>query len=177
MRTFAAPAVLPALALAGCGGDVPTATAPDAPALARAGAASQARPVKGGCETPFTSSPLAPPVFRVTETGTGHLSHLGGTTVSEVIDLNPEAGTQAGEITFTAASGDVLRGVIAGTNAPIGSDSGSYSDALTFPGRTGRFARATGHASAEGAADLASNTASSTLVGGIAHDLSDQGHP
>ncbi len=163
--------------LAGCTRESPTVVATDAPALGRAGAASQtpkSRPIKGHCELAVTPLPSAPPIIRQTDTGPCQLSHLGRAIFDGVLELNLATGTQRGERTLTAANGDVLRVVSIGTSAPSGPGLVSFVGTFTFVGGTGRFEKATGQARGEGTANLATRTTSLALDGWIAYDASDR---
>lgn len=176
----AAPAILLALALAGCSGDAPAPTAPNAPVLARAGLKHPmpaTRPITGHCETTFNPPPLPPPpVHRQIDTGTCQLAHLGRTSFYSVKDINFALGIQTTtEARFTAANGDVLRAVGSGTSAPGGPGRVRFSATLTFVGGTGRFANATGEIHIVGEANLATRTTALEIVDGwIAYAASDR---
>lgn len=174
MRTSAASAVLFTLVLAGCDADSRTLTAPEAPGLAGAGTTHQALEalaLTGHCETTFNPPPLPPPpVHRQIDTGTCQFADLGRMAYHGVQHINFAAGTQAGDRTFTAENGDVLRAEGVGTSAPSGPGRVSFTGTFTFVGGTGRFANATGHARVEGVADLPTSTASFTIDGWISYD-------
>lgn len=175
----AVPAVLLTLALAGCGGDSPTATSPENPALARTSGKSQMlvqRPMTGRCETVLAPTQvLGPGVIRQLDTGTCQLSHLGRAAFSSDKVIRITAGTQTAEATFTAANGDILRAVGAGTSAPSGPGLVSFAATLTFVGGTGRFAQATGQVRTQGTSSLVTRTAALEIVDGwIAYDASDR---
>ena len=174
----AVPAVLLTVALAGCGGATPTAIDPETPALARTAAKSQRlvqRPITGHCETVLAPiQVLRPGVVRQVDTGTCQLSHLGRAEFTSDKVIQIAAGTQTTEATFTAANGDILRAVGAGTSAPSGPGLVSFSATLTFVGGTGRFSHATGQARVEGTANMITRTASLELDGWIAYDASDR---
>ncbi len=174
----AVPAVLLILA-AGCSGDAPAAADPNTPVLARAAARSQMlvpRPLAGRCETVLAPTEvLRPGIVRQVDTGSCQLSHLGRAEFTSDKVIRLAAGTQTTEATFTAANGDVLRAVGAGTSAPSGAGRVSFTATLTFVGGTGRFAQATGQVRTEGTANLVARTASLEIVGGwIAYDASDR---
>ena len=178
MRALVPSAVSLLLTLAGCAGGAPSATTLDASASLSRSAAAQtpaALPIKGHCELTFNPPPLPlPPVHRQIDTGTCWFSHLGRTALYGVQDINFAAGTQSGERTFTAANGDMLRAVHAGTSAPSGPGLVSFVTTLTFVGGTGRFANATGQMTGEGTANLITRTTSVTNEGWIAYDASDR---
>jgi hypothetical protein len=135
------------------------------------------RPISGECylRTLATVPYPAPPNFRQDVTGTCQLAHLGHTTVHFVQVVNFATRTQQSlELTYTAANGDVLRAASAGTSLPTATGV-TFSATITFIGGTGRFANATGHAHAEGAADLVAGTSWYTLDGWIAYDAAQQG--
>jgi hypothetical protein len=180
MRASVTATLMFALVLVGCNGDgvlitgpaarLPSIAIPDTPAFDRDGSGRE-RPLEGRCATVFEPPTLPPPpVVRQVDNGNCQLSHLGQTALQEVENINFAAGTQTGELTFTAANGDILRAVNAGTSALSGPGRISFSATLTIVGGTGRFANATGQAHEVGVADLTTNTASFTLVGWIAYD-------
>ena len=178
MRTANVPVALLAAALAACGpADSSTITAPAAPAPARAAAAAlPMRPLAGSCETVLAPTQFVRPgVIRQVDTGVCHLSHLGRTRFYSTKLINVVAGTQTTEATFTAANGDVLRAVGAGTNTPAGPGRADYAATLTFTGGSGRFARATGRATVRGQADLVARTSALTLEGSVAYAAADRG--
>ena len=140
--------------------------------------ASGARPIKGHCELTFNPPPLPlPPVHRQTDTGTCWFSHLGRTALDGVQDINFAAGTQSGERRFTAANGDVLYAVHAGTSAPGGPGLVRFVTTITFVGGSGRFANATGRMTGEGTANLITRTTSVTNEGWITYDASERSDP
>ena len=153
----------------------------DASAAIRTRAAVQppdARPIKGHCELTFNPPPLPlPPVHRQIDTGTCWFSHLGRTALYGVQEINFAAGTQSGERRFTAANGDELRAVHAGTSGPGGPGLVRFATTITFVGGTGRFANATGRMTGEGTANLITRTTSVTNEGWISYDASDRSEP
>lgn len=174
MRASLPSALLFSLALAGCAEDATRITGPLVPGDAVHGLV--ARPLDGGCETTFNPPPLPlPPVHRQVDTGTCQLSHLGRVSLYGEQDINFAAGTQSGVRTFTAANGDVLYAVNAGTSAPGGPGLVNFSTTLTFTGGTGRFEHATGQAHATGTANLIARRTVLTITDGwIAYDASDR---
>lgn len=178
MRNSAISAFL-LIILAACAGTSVPVTPPDEaelPATTAARNSSQSRPISGVCETTFNPPPMPlPAVHRQTDTGSCQLAHLGQTDLIGVQDINLAAGTQSGERKFTAANGDILRAVHSGRSAQSGPGLVSFSATLTFVGGTGRFAHATGQARAEGTANIATRTASFTIMDGhITYDASDR---
>lgn len=168
-----------ALALAACGDDpVPVAagTPSGAESSARASvdpaqASDAERPLSGPCETTLDPAiPVAPGVIRQVDRGTCTLSHLGRADFLSDKTIQLMAGTQTTVATFTAANGDVLRATGAGTNALVGPGRGRFTATLTFVGGTGRFAGATGTATAEGETDLVARRASLTIEGWVRYD-------
>jgi hypothetical protein len=169
---------LSTLALAAC----TDSTNPVSPTNARAPGlasltrdASPARPISGSCDLTVTPLPSAPPILHQTDTGTCDVSHLGRTAFAGVLELNLATLTQHGERTLTAANGDILRIVSVGTSTPAGPGLVHFAATLTFVGGTGRFANATGEASAEGTANLVTSKTQMTFEGSIAYDASDRG--
>ena len=181
MRIFTAPIALIAIALAGCG----TETGPTGPGLSISSHAERfaasslvSRPFSGDCELSFTPPPFPPPpVFQSTDTGVCQFSQLGETAFYGVQQINFAAGTQSGERTFTAANGDILRAVHAGTSTPIGPGLISFRATVTFVGGTGRFAHATGQATGWGTANLATRISVATFEGSLTYDASDRSRP
>jgi hypothetical protein len=171
--------LVPALVLAACSGDSPTAPRADARAVsvARAGASPAARQITGRCElrTLATDPYPAPPVFRQTVTGSCMFSHLGRATVHFIQVVNFATRTQHSlELTYTMADGDVLRAASAGTSTPIPSGVAFYAT-INFIGGTGRFANATGQAQADGTASLVNGTSQYSLDGWIAYGAAGRG--
>lgn len=81
------------------------------------------------------------PGVSLTGVATGNATHLGRYTRTETILLGA-GGTFTGDVTFTAANGDLLTADIAGAFTSLTTASGTY----TFTGGTGRFEGATGTA-------------------------------
>jgi hypothetical protein len=176
MRTYDAPVILLALALAGCRGESPAVTAPDSRSFARsadAAVVAAPRPLEGRCEVTFTVLPSTPPVVRQADTGTCQLSHLGASTTVGAQTINFATLTQTSERTFTAANGDVLRTTGVGTSKP-GAEPGTidFDATLTVVGGTGRFANATGQVHDWGTANVVTRAVSFTLDGWVAYDAS-----
>ena len=178
MRTLLVTAVPLLCVIVGCVDGARTLTVSDASADVAPSVAieaSGARPIKGHCELTFNPPPLPlPPVHRQIDTGTCWFSHLGRTALYGVQDINFAAGTQSGERTFTAANGDMLYAVHAGTSAPGGPGLVRFVTTITFVGGTGRFANATGRMTGEGTANLITRTTTVTNEGWISYDASDR---
>ena len=178
MRTLTVSAVPLLFTLVACAGSGPTIAGPDASVSSDANAATETSPVrsiKGHCELTFNPPPLPlPPVHRQIDTGTCWFSHLGRTALAGVQDINFAAGTQSGERTFTAANGDILRAVHAGTSAPSGPGRVDFVTTITFVGGTGRFANVTGQMTGAGTANLITRTTAVTNEGWILYDASDR---
>jgi hypothetical protein len=180
MRPFTARTVMLTLVVVGCSGEAPTEAGREAngPTLSRQNAAAGAlvsRPLSGRCETQFPAIPFPPPpeLLQIV-TGTCQLPHLGRTTLLIVQTVNFVTGAiSSTETIFTAANGDVLRAVDAGTSLPSGSAGVTFSGTLTFVGGTGRFTRATGTVSFAGAAEFVTNTGFFTVDGTLTYDASD----
>ena len=178
MRALTVPTLPLLFTLASCADGAAAIAAPDASAVSGVSAAAvppDARPIAGRCELTFNPPPLPlPPVHRQIDTGTCWFSHLGRTALYGVQDIVFAAGTQSGERTFTAANGDVLRAVHAGTSAPSGPGLVSFVTTITFVGGTGRFANATGQMTGAGTANLLTRTTIVTNEGWIAYDASNR---
>jgi len=134
-------------------------------------AADAERPLSGRCETTLDPAiPLGPGVIRQVDRGTCTLSHLGRADFLSDKTIQLMAGTQTTLATFTAANGDVLQATGAGTNTLSGPSRARFTATLTFVGGTGRFAGATGSATAEGETDLVARRASLTIEGWVRYD-------
>jgi hypothetical protein len=172
MRASTAPAVLLALALAGCGTDAPTAPLPEASALDGALASRQEapqRPIKGRCESTYAEPPVfAFPFLRQVSVGTCQFTHLGRTGQHTVQELNVVTGIAVSEITFTAANGDLLYATSIGTGTPAGPIT-TFAGVSTITGGTGRFTTATGVMDVAGTVNTVTGDASITYDGWIAY--------
>ena len=107
-----------------------------------------ARPFKGHMAGTITFSPdqtLPPPGFWIDTAAVGRVSHFGRTTLS---GGHVAANAFAGEMTLTAANGDMITMSYAGAGAiPADIQIGDWYDTTsenTITGGTGRFAHATG---------------------------------
>lgn len=98
-------------------------------------------PFKGTGTAQVVNVQPVPAGIAMTAVATGHSTLLGEYSRVETIVVGP-GGSFTGNVTFTAANGDELRGAIAGAFTSAATAAGSYS----FVGGTGRFANATGTA-------------------------------
>jgi hypothetical protein len=173
MRAFTVPAVLLALALAGCGADAPTAALPDASAFGSALAnrhAAPQRPIQGHCDAETVEvEPISPTVISRVSVGTCQLSHLGRTGLLSVARTNLITLEQEAEHTLTSASGDLLYATSAGTGTLTPPATINFAGVTTISGGTGRFANATGVMQAVGTSNLAAGHSSFTYDGWIAY--------
>jgi hypothetical protein len=172
MRIATTPAVLLVLALVGCGADSPTAPVPDTPALDRASAAHRAapeRPMRGRCEASYAEPPVFEfPLLHIVSVGTCQFTHLGRTSQRTVQVLNVLTGVAVSQITFTAASGDLLYATSIGTGTPDGPLT-NFTGVSTITGGSGRFADATGQMDVAGTVNTVTGDASLTYDGWIAY--------
>jgi hypothetical protein len=128
-------------------------------------------PISGECETTFDPPTLPPPPIRMqTDIGSCRLAHLGLAEFHSVKEINIITGTQTtSAATFTAANGDVLRAVGAGTSAPVAPGQIGFSAKLTFTGGTGRFADARGEVDVTGVATPATTSAVMEMTGWVSY--------
>ena len=178
MRPFTILLVPFTLALGGCSDGLSAPTVPaelhSAP-VASVAVSEDGLPLKAYCEASFgRPQVLAPGVLRQVDTGTCRMPHLGRTTFHSDKVINVAAGTQTMNVTFTAANGDVLRATGSGTNSLARPGLVRFTANMTFAGGTGRFANATGHAVAEGEANLVEGTSWMQLDGVLSHDAADR---
>ena len=101
-------------------------------------------PFKGNAEGAIVNATPDPGGLVVTVVADGYATHLGKFSREELLLLNPNTGTAAGTIVFTAASGDQLFGTVTAQFTSATTVVATY----TFTGGTGRFANATGEADA-----------------------------
>jgi len=153
------------------------------------------RPLKGDCHTTF--SPIAPPasgtcpVFEAVPSafisiqGTCQLTHLGQSTTDAnqqlvfALDAHGQPVLANGQpvvsrlvncAAFTAANGDRLEfTAVASTSAGPAGATAVFNGSLSFTGGTGRFAKASGTASIDGAADLATSTGQFAVDGSVVY--------
>ena len=153
---LALPATVIALTLAGCSTDtITTIEEGSLGSIAVSTSANVDRPWTGSCDVlpVFTSETT------LTYTGTCQLAHLGRATVSADQTLgspDPTTGVIAytNIATYTAANGDQLRVLGAGTATPNATGV-TLAGSETADGGTGRFADASGSATLAGAVVLA----------------------
>lgn len=113
---------------------------------ASASAGTKARPFQGYMVGTITFSPGAPgplPNLWVTTNAVGDVSHMGASTM---LSLHAAANAFGGEMTLTAANGDMIEGTYVGSGT-IPSDIAigdwyEVSSDTTITGGTGRFANA-----------------------------------
>lgn len=101
-----------------------------------------------------------------------YLGHFTGTVehCTQVQDFQTrEVTTSDGVLVFTAANGDELWGIYAGTPAP----DGGTNEHMTFTGGTGRFASASGGGIGHAVCDRQTGTCVFEFDGTIAFDASD----
>ena len=97
-------------------------------------------PFKGSAKGAIVSALPDPAGVVLTVLANGNATHLGRFSREEILLFNPATGTVAGSISFTAANGDRLSGVVAGGFTSPTTAVGTY----TFTGGTGRFENVTG---------------------------------
>jgi hypothetical protein len=130
-------------------------------------------PIKGNL-TIVTGPPISfiPPILTQYRFVTGNVSHLGNCTgrVVDHLDLTffPSPLGFVDDFTLTAANGDTITGVGTGKLVLNGA-TGFYdfTEAIVITGGTGRFAGATGSATAVGQADPTSGLTHESLEGTI----------
>jgi hypothetical protein len=128
------------IALAGCAGDMPTASV--APSHADRLIAGTARPWTGGCDV--NAQITGPTTFLIA--GTCEVAHLGRTSVVTQETIDWATGAFTNTSTYTAANGDRLYTTGSGV-ALFGADgTGAATGTWTAVGGTGRFADASGSA-------------------------------
>jgi hypothetical protein len=99
-------------------------------------------PFQGSAEGAAVGVSPDPAGVVLTVQAEGNATHLGRFSREETILFNPSTGALTGQITFTAANGDELFGIVEGGFVSPTKATGTY----TFTGGTGRFADATGGA-------------------------------
>ena len=176
MRAPTAPAVLLALALAGCTESAPAPLAPSTPALAAVSSApaaarrATALPFRGMLEARETGQfqPATGTVL-VRLLGTGTATHLGRYTLAADFTLTPATSTAAGQLTLTAANGDILTATFAGRSVTT-AGMVAIVETATITGGTGRFAGATGSFVLERSLTRATGLSSGAFEGTISLD-------
>ena len=131
------------------------------------------RPIKWeavGTFTPPTVISLAPLTVFFVATGTAEVSHLGATQFVFPHYFFPLSGTFSGDLTITAANGDLLIAHVTGRISPTGVPGvNAIQEDAVFIGGTGRFENATGTAVETGVVDTAALTVSVTGEGTISY--------
>jgi len=77
-------------------------------------AAGEQVPFDGRLAGDATVEPLVPPFVLVTTQATGHATHLGRFTYTELATVNTQLHMGTGTFLFTAANGDTLFGTLSG---------------------------------------------------------------
>lgn len=110
--------------------------------VAAPASADHPAPFRGRATGAITAaSPVTLGLLLQTE-ATGEATRLGEFSRTEVLVLDPAASTVAGQVTFRAANGDALTGLVTGRFVSATQATGYYR----FTGGTGRFAGASGKA-------------------------------
>ena len=185
------------LSIVSCSERSPLAPTVDAGAALQLGsleAKQVARPIKGDCTTTIEFLPPGaqgqcvafqpvPSAF-IAISGECRISHLGRTNVSAIQQLvflldgsgrpviiggQPLVIALNNCSTLTAANGDELTHTTTGIVAPIGPVDVAFTGPMTFVGGTGRFAGASGAATFNGTASLATNTGAFSFEGMVAY--------
>jgi hypothetical protein len=179
------------LSIASCSDRAPLAPTDQAGAARQPGSLQSnqhGRPIKGQCTTTITFLEpgaegqcaaflpvLASAFIRID--GACTVSHLGRTNVTAIQQLLFELDQNGVPVvtalrncsTLTAANGDALTHTTTGVVAPAGPADVSFTGPLTFTGGTGRFAGASGSATFNGTASLATNTGAFSFEGTVAY--------
>jgi hypothetical protein len=141
-------------------------------------------PLTGTCTSQDAQLPvLTFPFLDQVITGTCQFSQLGRADMHLVQRVNVTNGAQTGQVTFTAANGDALRGNASGGSTPTGPKTLAFFGVTTITGGTGRFANATGSLQLTGTLSFEQTvavgigTAFSNYVGRISYDASDRSRP
>jgi hypothetical protein len=118
------------------------------------------------------------PVLTVEILGTGNATHLGRyTTEQSHCAAPPSLAFTDGEFTFTAASGDQIRGTYFGEFVPLDPPLFTIDGHFSITGGTGRFTGATGGGEASGVQNLATGDVTVSLVGTISSVGSNRRRP
>lgn len=156
------------LALAACGPEI--SGPPAFENEVRHSAVAQDRPFRATCQMQIQPpTPLGPGLISQVDAGECQALHLGKATLVSDKVINLIAGTQATQITFTAANGDVLRADGTGTNVMVAPGIVQFTANMTFVGGTGRFANASGQATINGRANLAQATSAMVMEGSVTY--------
>jgi len=126
-------------------------------------------PIKGRFSAILASTgPGSHPIYIQ---GTGNASHLGKTKFNLGNTFDFSSGIPPfpakGDIVFTAANGDQLKGKFTGTMTPTGSTSSSISFTGSFIGGTGRFTGAGGGFTWSGTFDMSTQSGIGRLSGTV----------
>jgi hypothetical protein len=110
---------------------------------------------------------------RFNVSGSGPATHLGMTTVTEFVCLNPSDLTFTAFFTMIAANGDQVFATATGSGVPTSNVSFSLHSQWVINGGTGRFLGATGTGTATGEVNLVTGASPHQLVGTISSVGSD----
>ena len=131
------------------------------------------RPIKMeavGTLTPPTVISFAPLTVYVVGTGTAEVSHLGASQFVFPQYFFPLSGTFSGDLTITAANGDLLIAHVTGRASPTGVPGvNAIQEDAVFIGGTGRFENATGTAVLTGVVDTVARTVTVTGEGTVSY--------
>ena len=100
----------------------------------------KSKPFKGNAQGQVTGIVPSAEGLLLTVHSEGNATHLGNFTRDEEVLYNPSTGTVTGELTFTAANGDLLYASVEGAFTSPTTVGGIYE----FAGGTGRFINASG---------------------------------
>jgi hypothetical protein len=174
MRTSFITTTVLTLCLGACD-TMPLAVSPE-PSFAVGNPAVTEVPIRGTCEATLAEPPVfTPPILRQVSTGTCQLSHLGRVSLWTVAEINTATLAQVAEITYTAASGDMLFANSTGAATPGAPGILHFTGITTLTGGTGRFAGAAGEMMASGTLDMATGNASFSYDGRISYSAGNRG--
>jgi hypothetical protein len=175
MRTLAVTTTLLSLCLVACDPS-PLAVSPDQPLHSVGGGAVADLPISGTCQASLAEPPVfTPPILHQVSTGTCQLSHLGRVSLRTVAQINVAIGVQVAEITYTAASGELMFASSIGTATPGAAGILHFTGVTTIIGGTGRFTGASGVMNATGTLDSSTGNASFSYEGQIAYSAGSRG--
>jgi hypothetical protein len=107
-------------------------------------AAEEPVPFSGRLAGDATVEALVPPFVLVTTEATGHATHLGRFTYTELATVNTQLHMGTGTFLFTAANGDRVFGTNHGRDTLTAPDVLTIVEEAIITGGTGRFAGSTG---------------------------------
>jgi len=131
------------------------------------------RPFKATVVGQIVSSMLVstkPPTVLVVVTGSGQATHLGRYQFTFTHYIHILDGTLYGDLSMTAADGDVLLASVIGQSTPT-AEKGvqTLNETATFSGGTGRFQDAAGSALITGEVDMNTKAVDATMEGIISY--------